>query len=173
MLQMAQLISPELVKCDWTLSSKKQLLRQAALEFSAPYPDLNPDDLFECLVKRERLGSTGIGSGIAIPHCRSSQCKKMVGLFTKLANPIDFDASDDQLVDLFFILLVPKENAQVHLEALHTITECLQDPRNRAKLRRSTSDSELFATLLDICSYIKETPKTTETIKPSRMAEAS
>lgn len=147
-----QPLSPEQVKCNWLIKSKKQLLMRAAVELTHVLPDLDADTIFECLVKREKLGSTGIGQGVAIPHCRSEHSRRMIGLFIKLFDPIEFDAPDNQPVDLFYFLIAPQKNSEAHFKLLDNITDCLQDPRNRFKLKHCQTDSELFTTLSTLSS---------------------
>ena len=112
-------------------------------------PDLSTQDVFEALVARERLGSTGIGEGIAIPHCRLASCNTAIGLLVSLAEPIDFDAVDSRPVDLVFVLLVPQDNPEQHLKTLSHLAALFNEPSFRSDLRQATSAEHLFRTAVD------------------------
>ena len=105
---------------------------------------LDEHELFDKFIERERLGSTGLGQGIAIPHCRISNCTRVTGSLFKLDNAVDFDAIDGKPVDLLFVLVVPDEAHDEHLAALATIAEKFNDPNFCAQLRQSTSSKDLF-----------------------------
>jgi PTS system nitrogen regulatory IIA component len=106
--------------------------------------------LFHSLVARARLGSTGIGEGIAIPHCRAPGFKRIHGCLIKLSNPVDFDALDDQPVDLIFALVVPEEKNDEHLATLARVAALLQDETSRQSLRQCSSNEELFNTAIQL-----------------------
>jgi PTS system nitrogen regulatory IIA component len=95
------------------------------------------------LIGRERLGSTGIGNGVAIPHARSPHCKTPIAGFLRLQEPIDFDAVDGEPVDLLFVLLVPEEADETHLSLLAEVASIMNDAGTRAQLRKSESQQEL------------------------------
>ncbi|MDN5401084.1 MAG: PTS IIA-like nitrogen regulatory protein PtsN, partial [Pseudomonas sp.] len=98
--------------------SKKKALEQIANLIAREVPDLEMQDVFEALIAREKLGSTGFGNGIAIPHCRLKGCETPVSALLHLDHPIDFDAIDGAPVDLLFVLLVPEAATDAHLELL-------------------------------------------------------
>ncbi|MHC5655034.1 PTS IIA-like nitrogen regulatory protein PtsN [Stappia sp.] len=127
-------------------NSKKQALQELATK-AAAVTGLPERDIFDTLLQRERLGSTGVGNGIAIPHGKLVQLDKLVGLFARLDRPIDFDALDDQPVDLVFVLLAPEGAGADHLKALARIARRLRDPGTVAKLR-ATSDADALYTIL-------------------------
>ena len=104
-------------------ASKKKILQFIAQRSSNEAPEINAKELFEALVARERLGTTGLGNGVAIPHCRFKACPKPIGLFIRLAQPVDFDAVDREPVDLVFALIVPEGENQEHLEILQALAE--------------------------------------------------
>ncbi len=104
-------------------ASKKKILEYIADRISSEVPEINAKELFEALVSRERLGTTGLGSGVAIPHCRCKACPEPVGLFIRLAEPVDFDSVDRKPVDLVFALIVPEGENQEHLEILKALAE--------------------------------------------------
>lgn len=107
-------------------------------------PAIDADELFRRLIGRERLGSTGIGHGVAIPHCRVENCTGTVGALITLAEPIDFDAIDSQPVDILFAMLVPEDAHDEHLQTLATLAGALNNPEYRQRLRRAQSDEALY-----------------------------
>ncbi|WP_417768006.1 PTS IIA-like nitrogen regulatory protein PtsN [Stappia sp.] len=127
-------------------NSKKQALQELAAK-AAAVTGLPERDVFDTLLQRERLGSTGVGNGIAIPHGKLVRLDKLVGLFARLERPIDFDALDDQPVDLVFVLLAPEGAGADHLKALARIARRMRDPGTVAKLR-ATSDADALYTIL-------------------------
>jgi PTS system nitrogen regulatory IIA component len=137
------IISPDLTFCNVEGVSKKRLLETSA-ELIASKVDIDADEVYEALIAREQLGSTGLGNGIAIPHCRVPKCKKTVGCLIKLGLPIDFDAIDQKPVDLLFFLLVPENTIEGHLEVLRTLAELFKNPSYCEGLRKSQTDSDLF-----------------------------
>lgn len=124
-------------------TSKKKILEFIADHVSSAVPEINAKALFEALVARERLGTTGLGEGIAIPHCRCQACPKPIGLFIRLAEPVDYDAVDRKPVDLVFALIVPEGENQEHLEILQALAERFHSKSLLEKIR-SVSDIELL-----------------------------
>lgn len=139
------LLSPRLSLCHLAGSSKKKLLLNIAQAISEQYPELDSDTVFNQLVARERLGSTGIGEGVAIPHCRLPGCERPIGVLCTTSPAVDFDAIDRQPVDLLFALLVPEDSDQEHLDTLAEIAALFSDSRVRDKLREATTSDELYA----------------------------
>lgn len=124
--------------------SKKRVLENLS-DFLAERMDcVTADDLYQGLLARERLGSTGIGEGVAIPHCRLGGCDKITGALIKLQEPVDFDAIDGEPVDLIFALIVPEEQNDQHLQVLSAIAELLQDEAVRTQLRQADSNDSLY-----------------------------
>lgn len=146
MIEITHLITPERTYCNVPGVSKKRLLENlAALLSEDPgCTGTDTDTIYQRLLEREKLGSTGIGAGVAVPHCRVPGCREMIGVLLKLNDPIDFDATDSEPVDLVFALVVPEEQNQEHLEALSAIAELMQEPSAREALRKATSDEELY-----------------------------
>ena len=144
MIDLTTILSPEGVIAD--LSSK---CKRAALEdLAAHAADLTGIDqrrLFEVLLERERLGSTGVGNGIAIPHGKLGELDKLHMLFARTRNPIDFEAMDDEKVDLFCLLLAPEEAGAEHLKVLARISRQLRDSAFRDKLRGAQSRDAIYA----------------------------
>ena len=127
-----------------SVTSKKRLLEYIAAGITADNPEFNADELFNELLARERLGSTGIGHGVAIPHCRSSRCTSITGMLLKLEQPIDFEAVDDAPVDLIFALIVPAEAHDEHLKVLGALATAFNDPDFRNSLLSAEDSDTLF-----------------------------
>ena len=127
-------------------NSKKQLLQLLAERASA-IVGIPEREIFDTILQRERLGSTGVGNGIAIPHGKLAGVKEISGVFAKLETPIDFEALDDQPVDLVFLLLAPEGAGADHLKALSRIARVLRDGDTVAKIR-GTSDATAIHALL-------------------------
>ena len=143
-MQLESLISPGRTLCGIEGGSKKRALELLANTIAQDIPEIDADELFRRLIGRERLGSTGIGHGVAIPHCRVEHCKGTVGALITLADPIDFDAIDSQPVDILFAMLVPEDAHDEHLQTLATLAGALNNPEYRQRLRKATSDEALY-----------------------------
>jgi len=129
--------------------SKKKALEHIAELISKQVPELKRQDVYEALIAREKLGSTGFGNGIAIPHCRLKGCETPVSALLHLDAPIDFDAIDGAPVDLLFVLLVPQAATDAHLELLRQIASMLDRKEVRDKLRSASSNEALYQVVLD------------------------
>lgn len=125
-------------------SSKKKVLEYLGSFIADHIPESSADDIYERLLNRERMGSTGIGEGIAIPHCRLKQCDKTFGVLLHLEEPIDFDSLDQQPVDLVFALLVPEEATDEHLKTLSMLAQKLSQAEYRDALRNSPDSEHLY-----------------------------
>ena len=128
--------------------SKKQVLQDLA-QRAAGQTGLDQREIFETLLQRERLGSTGVGHGIAIPHGKLESLDKIVSFFARLDAPIDFDSIDDQPVDLVFLLLAPESAGADHLKALARISRLLREPAAIEKLRGSKDEAALYSVLTE------------------------
>jgi nitrogen PTS system EIIA component len=128
------------------VNSKKQAIQEIAAR-AATLSGLNERTIFETLLQREKLGSTGIGHGIAIPHGKLPQLDRLFGLFARLDRPIDFESLDGQPVDLIFLLLAPEGAGADHLKALARVARLLRDPDTANKLRESRDADALYAVL--------------------------
>lgn len=128
--------------------SKKQALQDLAAK-AAEVTGLPAREIFDTLLQRERLGSTGLGRGIAIPHVKFKALDGIVCLFARLEHPIDFDALDNEPVDLIFLLLAPEHASGDHLKALARISRLLREPSVLERLRRSGDRDAIFAVLSD------------------------
>lgn len=145
---LSSILHPSRVDMSLEGTSKKRVLESIAKHIAADVPVLDGDELFRRLMARERLGSTGIGKGIAVPHCRLENCSGTIGSFFLLRDKISFDAVDDQPVDLIFALLVPEEEDDSHLQTLATIAQTFVEDDFLARLRHCTSNEELYQTLV-------------------------
>ena len=147
MVDFGQILVPACVRVGVVAQSKKVALEEASETIAAHVPEIDARRLLEGLLERERLGSTGLGEGVALPHCRSDECLSPVAAFMATASEIDFDAPDDAPVDLLFTLAVPVNEHRLHLEILGALARVFDDPGNLAALRRADSDQALFDTL--------------------------
>lgn len=145
-MTVASLLTPESVLAGIKGSGKKQILQElaACLEKIA---GLSGRGIFETLLQRERLGTTGIGQGIAIPHGRIAGLSRLVGLFARLQKPVEFDAIDGEPVDLVFVLLAPEDAGADHLQALARIARTFRDSAIVQKLRQTEDPAALYAIL--------------------------
>ncbi len=126
--------------------SKKQVFQNISVHLSAMAP-LSASEIFEALMHREKLGSTSIGNGIAIPHAKFKTIHSLIGLFARLEKPLAFDALDEAPVDIVFVLLAPEGAGADHLKGLAQIARLLRD-QDRTKRLRSTLDSDLIYSIL-------------------------
>jgi PTS system nitrogen regulatory IIA component len=145
-MDIAQLLKPSCVRVDMKAANKKDLLRQLA-ETAAPILFIDAQIVFEALLTRERLGTTGLGNGIAIPHARLAGLETLTGVFVRLANPIDFHALDRQPVDLVFALFAPADAGADHLNALVLASRTLRDEKILEQLRTAKDAKILHAIL--------------------------
>ncbi len=129
-----ELLNHNRIELDAGISSKKSLLERAARLLAHGDIDVDHRDLFEALCQRERLGSTGLGHGVAIPHCRLGS-GEVTAAFIRVRKPIEFDSPDNELVDLFFVLAVPTGGNEPHLKLLASVAECFSDEQIRQALR--------------------------------------
>ncbi|HEY9037051.1 MAG TPA: PTS IIA-like nitrogen regulatory protein PtsN [Pseudomonadales bacterium] len=143
-MNIATVLNPNRVWCQAPGGSKKRVLENLSDFLAEQIPALNAGELFTQLIARERLGSTGLGFGIAIPHCRLSTIEEPVGALARLETPIDFDSPDDEPVDLLFVLVVPEASNEAHLELLAALASQFSQPAWCQRLRDATSATELF-----------------------------
>jgi PTS system nitrogen regulatory IIA component len=141
-----KLITPASIIANLRVSSKKQALQELAKR-AAEMTGLHERTIFEVLLERERLGTTGVGNGIAIPHGKLAGLDRLYGLFARLETPVDFDAIDEQPVDLIFLLLAPETAGADHLKALARVSRLLRDRTVCEKLRGADRADALYAVL--------------------------
>lgn len=145
-MDLSDLIEVSAVMPALKANSKKQLLQLLA-EKAATVTGLPEREVFDTILQRERLGSTGVGNGIAIPHGKLPGIDRITGLFARLETPVDFEALDDQPVDLVFLLLAPESAGADHLKALSRIARVLRDSDIVSKIR-GTQDAQAIHTFL-------------------------
>lgn len=149
MIRLEHILTPGRSRVNVPGGSKKRVLEQVSQFVAEEIPGLEAHDIFESLVAREKLGSTGFGNGIAIPHCRMAGCSVPVSALIRLDVPVDFDAIDSVPVDLLFVLLVPVEATEEHLELLRQIASLLDRTDVRERLRQARDGFDLYQVVLD------------------------
>lgn len=147
-MEIEDLITPAGVIPKLRATGKKHTLQELAKR-AADVTGLHERAIFDVLLERERLGSTGVGNGIAIPHGKLAELQKLHGVFARLDSPIDFDSVDDQPVDLVFLLLAPEAAGADHLKALARVSRLLRDRAVCEKLRGANSADAIYALLTE------------------------
>jgi PTS system nitrogen regulatory IIA component len=145
-MDLCDLLSPDAVLPSLHAQSKKQVLQETC-GAAAGLTGLAEREIFDVILQRERLGSTGVGHGVAIPHGKLRALDRLVGVFARLTRPVDFDSLDDQPVDLVFLLLAPESAGADHLKALARVARVLRDGAVAQKLRDADGAAELYAIL--------------------------
>lgn len=148
-IDISALLSATRTRTQVPARSRKRALELAAELLAADSSGMATGALFEQLLTRERLGSTGLGEGIAIPHCRID-CPRPMAALLRLETPVDFDAPDNTPVDLLFVLIVPPGETSAHLTTLAALARLFQSADNRAALRAGASDTELYDTFVNL-----------------------
>ncbi len=146
-MEISDLLKPEAVVAHLKAGNKKQALQELS-KYAAEITGVNERRIFETLLERERLGTTGVGNGIAIPHGKLPDFKRMYGVFARVDKPLDFEAIDEQPVDLIFLLLAPEGAGADHLKALARVSRLLRDPVMCEKLRGAESADGLYMLLV-------------------------
>lgn len=144
----SHLVSKQQVSLHNPAASKKKALETAAQLLAAGDPNLAPDSIYEKLIERERLGSTGLANGIALPHARMEGASKPLGALITLDKPIDFDSLDGEPVDLIFALLVPEAATEEHLQLLAQLAQLLRSSALCRELRQVTEVQQALALVL-------------------------
>jgi len=145
-MDLGDLISPEAIFPSLKAKSKKQALHELA-QRAASLTGLEERTIYDTLLQRENLGSTGVGRGIAIPHGRVAALRKIVCLFARLDEPIEFESLDNEPVDLIFLLLAPEHAGADHLKALARISRLLREPASIERLRASQDRAAIYSVL--------------------------
>jgi PTS system nitrogen regulatory IIA component len=143
----SDVLSPERIRFDIQSSSKKRLLEYISEELARNSGEFSKREIFESLCARERLGSTGLGHGVAIPHGRVKGSRHVEASFIRLKKPLPFDAIDGEPVDLLFCLAVPEDCGQDHLQLLAQVAELFSDPELLKELREAQSSGRLMQLL--------------------------
>ncbi len=148
-MQLSEIINVNRIKSGINVKSKKRALEALSELVTQDQNQLDASDIFDSLIARERLGATGVGYGIAIPHGRIKNCKKITGAFIQLDQGVDFDAVDNQPVDMMFALVVPEESTDEHLQVLALLASMFNEESFREKLRQSKSNDETYQLLTE------------------------
>ncbi|MEQ8952901.1 MAG: PTS sugar transporter subunit IIA [Pseudomonadales bacterium] len=143
-MQLEDILTPERCFSGIDGVSKKRILTTAAELIAKTTPALETDDIFSALMAREQLGSTGLGNGIAIPHCRVNTCNKIIGSLITLAEPVDFDAIDGKPVDILFVLIVPAVEHEEHIKVLARLAELFNEEDFCYTLRHTHDNADLY-----------------------------
>jgi PTS system nitrogen regulatory IIA component len=143
-MQIKSLLTLERTRSNQDTGSKRGALELLAQVIAQDLPDIEADDLFRRFLARERLGSTGIGHGIAIPHCRISSASGAIGALITLTQPVEYDSIDAEPVDILFAMLVPEEAHDEHLKNLAALASALTRSEFRQRLRVASDSSTLF-----------------------------
>ncbi len=146
-MQVSELLELERISCSTQAASKKRVLEQLSALLAENQNDLTQTQVFDSLISRERLGSTGLGHGVAIPHGRVKNSDKTLVALLKLDHGIDYDAVDNQPVDLLFALLVPEQSTDEHLQLLSQLAEMFSDPELVKQLRAANDSHSLLNTI--------------------------
>jgi len=148
-MQLADVLDADRIVLDLSVSSKKSLLEKASSLLASAPEGGDAREIFESLCQRERLGSTGLGHGVAIPHGRVAGQGEVTAALIRLLTPIEFDAPDQQKVDLFFAMAVPDRCSDVYLRLLADMAERLGDAEQRDRIRQSSSPEALLKLFSD------------------------
>lgn len=147
-MQLSKILTLDCTKSAVQCTSKKRALEMIS-EIVAEHTGQNSTELFECMLSREKMGSTGIGNGIAIPHARMKSSDQAIAVLLQCESPIEFDAIDNRPVDLLFALLVPDAQCKEHLKTLSSMAERLNDKQILKQLRKAQSDQELYDIMIN------------------------
>ncbi len=157
-MPLEQIIKPDSVLCNATARSKKHCLEILSELLVRSNPKIASDTIFRCLNDRERLGCTGLDRGAAFPHCRVADIDASCAALIKLSEPVEFDAADGEPVDLVIGMMVPTELDDSHYADIKMITSVLADEALRARLRGTTSSSDLYDALLNGSALVAPGP---------------
>ena len=149
MFRLAQILNPELTFCAESGTSKKKVFETVSSLIGSQRTEMDASEVYNNLLAREKLGSTAFGNGIAIPHCRLSTCESAVVALMTLESPVDFDAADGHPVDILFVLLVPEEATQEHLDVLAGLAGLLGNAEFRDSLRAADNSEALYRAAVD------------------------
>lgn len=145
-MQLKDFIAPNAILPTLKVTSKKQLFQEISAR-AALISGIGEREIFDTLWQREKLGSTGVGNGIAIPHGKLAKAGRMFGLFARLENPVDFDATDGIPVDLICVLIAPESAGADHLKALAQVARTLRDAAFTSLLRATRDEAGIYALL--------------------------
>jgi PTS system nitrogen regulatory IIA component len=143
-MRIPELLSPERIACQRACSSKKRSLELLSKLLADALPEFTDGEIFDSLIGRERLGSTGLGNGVALPHGRINGLREPMAALVVLSDGIDFDAIDSKPVDLLFALLVPQESTDEHLKILARLAEMFSDKQFCSELRHCENNEQCY-----------------------------
>jgi nitrogen PTS system EIIA component len=143
-MKITEILAPEMVLPELKGSTKDQVLKELAQGLAAKYPGIKLEDLIAVLSERERLGSTAIGDGIAIPHGKLRGANKIIGTFGRHREGVDFESLDGNPTHIFFVLVAPEDSASLHLKALARVSRLLKDDAFRARLTEAADSAEIY-----------------------------
>ena len=143
-MQLENILTSERCYCQLEGTSKKRILMSISEKLGQQFATLNESEVFNSMMAREQLGSTGLGNGIAIPHCRVPHCQGIIGALITLKSPIDFDSIDSKPVDLLFVLIVPEEETDEHVKTLASLAALFNDPDFCYTLRQAQNNEDLY-----------------------------
>lgn len=149
MIQLKEILTLSQTLVNVNVTSKKRALEMIAQTVATNTSELSEHGLFDNLIERERLGTTGFGKGVAIPHCRVESCEKPIAVVLKLTTPIDFDAIDNELVDILVGLVVPTQANDDHLQLLKQIAELLNNVQVCKEIRSAETNQALYQVLIN------------------------
>jgi PTS system nitrogen regulatory IIA component len=148
-MKISELLNPKAIVADLQARDKNRALSELTDALISCEPSLNRDDVIDVLQEREKLGSTGIGDGVAIPHGKLSGIPELMLAFGKSQTGVDFESMDGQPAHLFFLLIAPEESVGVHLKTLARISKLLKDSAVRQKLMEATGQDAIYQVILD------------------------
>ncbi len=143
-MTLQEILTLDCTQCAVSVSSKKRILEKICLLAAEKIGNCSSSDLLESILNREKMGSTGIGNGIAIPHGRLNNTDKSMAVLLTTERAIDFDAIDNKAVDIFICLFVPQNSTQEHLSTLQSIAQLFSDRKTAKQVRKCTSNQQLF-----------------------------
>jgi len=143
-MQLSEILTTSCTSCDVPVTSKKRILEKICQLAVNQVTDIGEEELLESLLDREKMGSTGIGNGIAIPHGRLPNANKAVAVLLTTQQSIDFDAIDNRDVDIFIALFVPENSCKEHLNTLQSIAKLFSDKKMIKQVRRCNDDQALY-----------------------------
>ena len=149
-MKFSNLIKIDQIQLNNKASSKKKALEAISQIIADNYPEYKINQVFETLIERERLGSTSIGHGVALPHGRLAECTDTIGVFISLEKGIDYNAIDKEPVTLLFALLIPDHSTEEHLQILAKLAEFFRQQENRNKLSNATSPETVYNLIINL-----------------------
>jgi PTS system nitrogen regulatory IIA component len=156
-MDVARILERSSIRCEPRVTSKKHALELLS-QMLADAGSLSAGRVLDGLAARERLGSTGLGASVAMPHTRMTGVEHSVGAFLRLAEPVDFDAPDAQPVDLLFGLVVPESSTAAEMKEIRQLVKKLRDPELQRRLRATADPAALYELLADVLTVIRPTP---------------